>query len=880
MLREYEQALEGDPTLDEPFLFLRKAYTDARQWDKIVTLYELRAQSLTDGPKASELFYLAAQVRMEHLSDEEGAEADLAHALDRDPDNRAAAQVLKAMYRQAGRLVEYMQVFEMEASALARHPDSDRRLALSIELGHFCQETFDPLARRRRVAHAVGLVSAQLEVTPEQLKLVVSARKIHRALGEFPSVVQLYELELGLVSEPRRRGELLLSLGRTLSERLGDLTGAASRLEEAMALLPHGRASEALARVYWQLGWQWHERGEVGYAVAMLRKALIAVPGHAASAELIEQILYGDGRLEELDRYYRERAIQASDLQEKLDYLFRRAQLAENDRNDTVKAVRIYLEALELEPPGGPAAKRLGEIYATSPNVPLVQLAQTDQAETFWKVVLQGQPNHPEVLPAYARMLADRGRWGTFADLLESAIEQGLSDGTDPKVLSEQVTAISEQTVQADHLAGDIKDKVAASERLALLYAEKLEAPEYAIGICELILSRMDSTSQKAVRLLDRLYVKQGDWPLAAQVLEREVQLARGDEKLDHLRRLVAIYDDRLRDVARSAQTAAEILKFRPSDKEMLARLELIFERAGDFPRLVETLEIYSHYTTSVEEDERITRSIAHLLERNIKDVARATEYWEHLLLLVPGDPESLSALARIYQDLGQAEELAGILEQQAAAAPDEYERADRLRALARHIDVELGQRARARLVWERVRAIRPRDRAALAALRTSPSGGLQPSRVGSGSSPSPGPRVFVSHASSDHERVERDIIALLGRHGVDHWYSAREIRTSEEWKREIYDGLQGCDWFLVAVTSAAARSQWVKVEVDWAFQHRPGRIVPVLLEKRVIDGIDHVDKLDLRLRGIQHVDFQSPTDSHRETLLRTWRMRLTALQP
>src|SRR5687767_10614635 len=125
-LREYEQTLERDPTLNEPFLVLRKAYREKGSWDKLVTVYELRAQALTEGPKASELFYLAAEVRLDHLNDVEGAEADLAHAIDRDPDNAKAAHRLKLIYREQGRLGDYMTMLELEAAAVGRTKEPAR----------------------------------------------------------------------------------------------------------------------------------------------------------------------------------------------------------------------------------------------------------------------------------------------------------------------------------------------------------------------------------------------------------------------------------------------------------------------------------------------------------------------------------------------------------------------------------------------------------------------------------------------------------------------------------------------------------------------------------------------------------------------------------
>ncbi|HEY0715672.1 MAG TPA: hypothetical protein VGF45_23520, partial [Polyangia bacterium] len=346
-LREHEQALEQDPTLDEPFLALRKAYREGAVWDKLITLYELRAQALTDPVKASELFYLAAEVRLDHLDDPEGAEADLAHALDRSADNIKAASRLKLLYRQAGRHAEYMTVLEMEAAAVAQSREPARITELESELALFCR---DGLGRLER---AVALPAQQraAEVTNEGLKLVESARKIYRALGRFREVVRLYELELGLVSEAKRRSDLLLGLGRVLFEKLGDLESAAQRLSEVVRLRPRDdKALEALAAIYadprWpgtevseaggngkagvsnsgkeraaatyhQIARRRHEAGDIDNAVAALRKALAAVPGHPEASELIEQVLFGAGRLIDLDLYYRERVVDARSLEEK-----------------------------------------------------------------------------------------------------------------------------------------------------------------------------------------------------------------------------------------------------------------------------------------------------------------------------------------------------------------------------------------------------------------------------------------------------------------------------------------------------------------------------------------------------------------------------------
>ena len=57
-------------------------------------------------------------------------------------------------------------------------------------------------------------------------------------------------------------------------------------------------------------------------AIASLRKALQAVPGHAESSELLERVYYDARRFQELDCYYRERiSVAAAAESERVDFL-------------------------------------------------------------------------------------------------------------------------------------------------------------------------------------------------------------------------------------------------------------------------------------------------------------------------------------------------------------------------------------------------------------------------------------------------------------------------------------------------------------------------------------------------------------------------------
>ena len=805
-VREYEQTLQSDPAHSEAFLGLRKAYRESNQFDKLVMLYEARAQAIDDPAKAAELFYLAAEVRIDHLGDESGAEADLAHAVDRDPTHLKATKRLKDIYRAGGRTGEYMTMLEMEAAAVARTKDPARIAELQTEMAQIESQVLS------RLEKAMASPASRGEVTAEHLKTIESARKIYRALTDFQSVVRLYELELAATADAKRRAELLLGWGRVLGEKLGDLEGAAQRIGEVVRLRPRDdKALEALAGVYAHPKWigadgperaaalfhqvarRRHEAGDVDNAIAVLRKALAAVPGQAEASDLLERVLYDASRLPALDRYYRERVASARSDEEKMDFLFKRAQLAEADLADPAEALRAYEEIVAIEPPGGPASQHLAKMYLTSqdygklaelrekqleaagdPGFRLAlltelaglyrdRLGDKEQAAVYLHAILQADPGNAEALQAYADHFRARGDWRELVDLLEFALEHAQGAGAPPEVLVprlEEVAVIAESKLgdteralvawqklealspgyerareaqkrillkakQWDRMvtvlereaqnAAEPAQKIEILRRLARVHIEKLNAPERAAAVYQQILEH-DPRDLVALRALMESYERGERWGELTKLLREQLELVSSkQEKLTHLRRLLALFDERLGDLAQGSWAAAEILKLVPGDREALTRLEAILERSDDKERLVQTLEYHTRYTATAEEKVHLIHRIADLLHNSLGDVEKATGYWEQLAKLAPGDPAALDALATAYEKLGKPEDLARVLEQQIArSAGDTAAQAECLRRLARLYNETLEQPARAQRAWEDLLKVLPTDREAL----------------------------------------------------------------------------------------------------------------------------------------------------------------------
>jgi len=807
--REYEQALQREPGHNEAFLSLRRSYRESGRFDKLVTLYETRAQAIADQAKAAELFYLAAEVRIDQLSDVSGAEADLAHAVSRDATHRKAVRRLKDIYREQGRSDEYVRMLEVEAKSLGQNKDPARVTELRAEIERVYGQHI------ARIEHALSTPGLRAEVTAAQLKMVEAARKIHLALGDFPMVCRLYEIELAGTTDPKRRIALMFRLGRVLAEKIGDLPAAAQKLSDVVRLYPRDdKALEALASVFANPNWtgadgpdraaglynqiarRRHEAGDIDNAVAALRKALAAVPFHAEALALLERVLTESNRFADLDRFLRERVTHARTNQEKIDILTKRAHLAETSMEDVEEAIRTYEQVFVLEEPGGPAAHHLAKLYlgrhdyaklaelrekqlerTSDPEDRLSllrelaslyhdRLGDQEQAAVYLHAILQDNPSDAPALKAYADHFRQRGSFRELADLLEFAAEHDLKQGQPVEDLlprMEEVAVLAEsklgdlertlavwrriweiapgyeraheaqkrilqKTKQWDQMVPLLVDEAQRAElpevkidvlhRLARVHAEKLNDVENATAVYLQILA-IDPREPVALRNVVETYEKNEAWAQLAPLLQSQIETAETDtEKITLLRRVLAIYMEKLGDLPASSLAATQILKYLPGDNDALLRLESILEQSGDKPRLVKMLEYHLRYAASAQEKLNIIKRIASLLQDQIGDYAKAIPYWEKFIKHVPGDEQALDALLVAYEQVGRAEDLANTLDLKVKAqSNDAAAQAETLRRLARLAGGELRQSSRSEDAWEALLKIQPTDREALEAL-------------------------------------------------------------------------------------------------------------------------------------------------------------------
>jgi hypothetical protein len=89
---------------------------------------------------------------------------------------------------------------------------------------------------------------------------------------------------------------------------------------------------------------------------------------------------------------------------------------------------------------------------------------------------------------------------------------------------------------------------------------------------------------------------------------------------------------------------------------------------------------------------------------------------------------------------------------------------------------------------------------------------------------------VYVAHSVEDLE-IAREVQAVLAEAGFTAFVATDNIRAekgSETWTTAVNQALQACRWLVVIVTPHSVLSEWVRFEVDYAFDAvRDGRKPP-----------------------------------------------------
>ena len=650
---------------------------------------------------------------------------------------RKAAQLV----RERGDLLGAVDLYERAVAEADKGPAEPRlRATIDLELGALYETDLG------RIDRAMASYERAFKIDPDNAHAIDAGRRVYRALGDWPMVVRLYEVELETTSSRDKRGEILVALGRMLADKLKDWGQAAVRLEEAVRLRPHDAvAKEALAslyispdfpmagqdeaqldraaRLFVELADERAARGDVEGQIAFLRRALGADPYHLDAATRLERAYLDARRPDELRRFYRqgapvprralklaELAIEAGDAEEATAALVE----AHDEGDDTALVVERLEELLTTQ-------KRWAQIAELREQL-VGDLEGRDRADllvdvaTHWQRAANGERYESSLLEALA------------ADPVHPDAYHLLADHLTQKRDYATLVGIAEQAVEAAPLS----DQPRRLAELADLYEKKLG--DIAMAADAWRRAEALAPSPKGGSELKRLTQKQERWASMTASLERELEGARDkDTRAEVLKRLGQVHRER-HDLPRARQLWNDALELRPQDASIYRSLAELSEREGNQAEVAETLRKQLRAAKEKVEKLNLLRKLAVLYDERLHDLEGVEWACGEILEQLPGDRDALRRLEAAAERGGEAAEprLIEVLEAHAGAAATPAERIPLLHRLAALYEKH-GDAAAAAERFERIVKLDKNDSQGARGARTARSRARQVARGGGG---------------------------------------------------------------------------------------------------------------------------------------------------
>jgi tetratricopeptide (TPR) repeat protein len=594
----YRRAFALDPT-DPAAVSGVKAHAEREgRWGELLAALKAEADS-EPGASGAAVLYQAARICLDRLGREGEALDLLLTARQRSPADPLILSELAHIHEHRGNYAELAEV-------LAARAQSCRNLHEAVDVRMRLGAIYEEHLGREEDAMACYRVVVASE--PGHPQALAALGKLYYRRSAWAELLDTYEQEVTIASDPRQRAVKLYKTAEILDERLGRTDAAIARYNESLAQLPgYLPAQNNLARLLERLG-RFSElcalleqrvkdtpdlaqrislRSEIGRlseerlhdperAVQAHRAILEEAPNHVPTIQSLARLSERTQRWTDLIWANEREAALAEDQRQVVSLLHRNGEILEEHLEDKDGAVEVYQKMLALSPTYLPGLKALGKLYAQKGRWQELVAMYRQQAEvasnpedaaaltlkigalfedklfredSAIKAYEQALAMAPSCLPALAalqRIHRNRGDWpGLIASLR------------------------AEADVRADPL-----ERASVVFQIGQIAEQGLKRPDLAIDAHQEVL-RMAPDHGLALRELDRLYRAGGCWQELASVYERQLSVAPvGPSRVVPCLKLARLYAERLGDPARAAQCFESALQSAPDPDDALTALK------------------------------------------------------------------------------------------------------------------------------------------------------------------------------------------------------------------------------------------------------------------------------------------------------------------
>lgn len=627
----------------------------------VAALYDAELDKLADNPdRFVELGLRTAQIFEVQLEDVDNAIIRYKRVTDVEPENQTAVRSLDRLYLQTERWAELAAILERE-SEIGQTPDEI--LEYKYRLGQVQQHRLSNLdaaiSAYRDVLNAApehvvtlealeGLFAAQTK----QVEIAEILEPLYRAAGEWEKLAGVYEAQLAHtqnVDGSEDRQNAYYRIAELYEDKLIDPVQTLEVYLRALKEFPlDEKSGEEAPRLAGSIDGGWETLANAYADILGLHSdpAIQCAIGRRL-AKTFEDELGDIDKAVETYRYVL--SVEALDLEAlaNLDRIYLSieawADLA-GILELRVKAPADDIELVDLY-------ARLGEVYET-------RLEDIPNATVAFRRIFDGlDKTHDPAIQALARIYSAQGAWVELNTVYERELENASGD-------------VAEAEIRA---------------KLAHLAAEQLNDPMRAIDTWKVVLD-LRGEDPEALNALANLYEQQQSWRELVDILERQYDIAEGDDdRVNILTRRARTIETKLERDDLALEDWNRVLDIDFANLAGLRALAAIRRRQGDAQELVTALhQMVDRAAAMFDEEElkEVFRELGKVYGEQLQQPYDAADAWRKLLEVGP-DFEAMDALEAIYRGQEQWPEVIDVKMQRAAALEDPASKIEEYRQVA-----------------------------------------------------------------------------------------------------------------------------------------------------------------------------------------------------
>jgi len=679
-LATLRRLLEVKPDDAEALERMDALCTRAERWPEVADVLARRI-ALADARAALELKARLGEVRELRLLDKFGAlelyrevlAADPRHAaalgrveelVQKDPQNKAAAEVLLAACRAAGALPKLAAALD---ARVAVSPDPFERKSLLVELAGLREQA-------REAEPAFLALFRAFREDPNDAPLRQRLDRLAEVARAHEELAAAYEEELPRIAEAADAARVSFRIGELLEQRLQEPAKAIEAYERARTLDP-GLASaslQALVRLY----------------------AQVSRPDRLA------------GALEELEK-------RTGDGTEKAQLLLRLAQVAQVELEDPARAVDALERVLAVDPKNQTAARQLEPLYEAAGRQDrlfavlrvLRDVASGPERERILakmvKVSAEGLADLEASIELYSELHARNPRSDQAFTALEQALEKAERWEDLRALLAGRRAQVSEP-----------REQVRLDERLGTLLYRKLGRPEEALAPLRAALER-DARNRGALETLRDALADLGRREDLVVVLRRLIPLQDDASGVKAIRIRLAEVLAEMQKREEALDAARRALEVEPHTIPELDRVRQVFVSLRAFGDAVRALELKADVFQRLEERDQVVATLFEMADLWTGPGGKPESAAPVLERLLESDPANRTAYERLlalYAQVSDWRSHAQLVDRYLPNLVTEEEKIRALRDLGQVREQKLGQKDGAFLALCRALQLDPSD--------------------------------------------------------------------------------------------------------------------------------------------------------------------------